>query len=195
MKPLLTMLMLVAILAQPALAQDNSYCFVEMVPDGISLIGAGGVYQTGEQSLKADLWCFPESELGVTVGPVIGPVAIGIGASAADFNDHIEMTWLDADLFLLLHFSGIAWSSYNLAQYGRRAGTDDFLLSKNWLSLGNSRLGIVGHNTKTGAEKWRLHWGPLYDFGALGIMKSSRVYVAPDLNNLKQFRAAWIVNL
>lgn len=173
---------LVALTWLPVSAKaDEDYVLVEIYPDATELINLG----RSSYGVKFDLWTFPGNEIGFTGGPIIGPFAIGFGASAVSRDGK----YLNADVFFVwkLPLTNVSGTSYNLFQRGYKV--DDFILSKNWISFGDFPLGIVGHNTKTGGETWQLYWGPFYKFGDLAMLKNLKIAVGHDL---KKFDRRWV---
>lgn len=183
-----SLLIAAIVLAGAALAQD--YAFVELYPNGAPFIGAG----KSNQVWKIDAWCTAGSEIAATVGPVIGPFAIGFGGSFGDINGQTEVTYLNADLGFGFNFAGFHWQSYSWAQIGQK-GLDDFLLSRNFFHLiTNDNYGVVSHNTKTGGNAWHLFLGPYYNIGQMKVFSSNRLCLTVDLKNQDNVWVAWIIN-
>lgn len=145
MKTSLAVIIIVLILSSTVKA-NQGYFLVEVYPNAAELINFGQSYN----GYKLDIWAFPGSEVGLTMGPVIGPFAIGIGASGVGDNGR----YLNADVFFSwkLSLANISGTSYNLFQKDLGGNIDDFILSKNWISFNNLPFGIVGHNTKSGGQ-------------------------------------------
>jgi hypothetical protein len=165
------------------------YAGIELYPDATMFAYAGNNLT---DNLKVDLWANSGAEVATTVGPVLGPFALGVGFSMGVPEDEVDLIFYNADLAFVFDIGPVHWQSYNLYQLGQN-DVDDFILARQWLNLGGP-FGVVGHNTRNGDEDWRLNWGLYYDFGAIGMTSANKFGVTKNLNGDGMW-AVWVLEL
>ncbi len=134
-------------------------------------------------SWKIDLWVVENAELALTIGPNIGKFAFGVGASLGENN---QVTHLDADLnFKPVNNDHVKWSSYTLYRFGRVEGSKSKLFSRNRITPKNDGkdlpFGLLGDNAWVIGSDPVFFWGPYYDFGQMGIFKSTMLHFTFNL--------------
>lgn len=180
-------ILVVIMAANPCWA--GNYAGLELYPTSSTIFFFAGKDLTNH--FKADLWAVPGYEIGLTIGPKIGPFNLGLGASMGE-AEGLKIIYLNTDLGFGFDFGNFHWQSYNLYQKG--LSIDDFVLSRQWLSWKNFPLGLVGHNVRIGSETPQLFWGPYCQFGKMSIFASSKIGFAIDLRKAGSFWSAWVVD-
>jgi len=137
--------------------------------------------------MKVTIWSTPGAEVGCSIGPKISIFDFGLGASVGQINDQVDLSYVNTDVGFGLAIGTVHWQSFNLYQFGQN-DLDDFVLARQWIDFGGP-MGIVGHNTKSGDDDWKLNWGVYYDFGKIGPLAHSKVGLAKNVNG----DGAWAV--
>jgi len=190
MKSLLTLAVLLSVCFTVS-AQDTTKKFVPCEYAGLEFYGNAGdlfIYAGKDLSeyVKIDAWGTNAWEIAFTVGPKIGPVNIGIGTSFGNVNGVNKLKYINADLGFYWEIGSVNWSSYNLFQQPLEK-MNQFILLRQFVSMDDCPVGLIGHNVKIGADKWKLFWGPYWNFGKITAFKSVKFGLAVDLNNTKAF--------
>lgn len=164
--------------AVPSYAGEG-YVGVEFYPDGNPYIYGG---KNPVSWIKVTAWAIPPSEVGLTLGPKIGPFELGFGYSAGlDTTGKVQPIFTNYNLAFCLNLKEkLFLQSYNIFQHGNK-GIDDFTLSNQWIWVNGFPLGVMGHNIKVGSKDTQYFWGPLYKFGSLGPFSSFSACAAADV--------------
>lgn len=129
------------------------------------------------------------SDVSVTVGPQVGPVAIGVGASVIGTDDGLQVGYINLNAGFGADIGPIHLQSYNLCQISR-GEAPNFMLSRNWISYRDFPVGIVGHNVRVGDNPVVPFWGIYTQLGTMGIFRSNRLCVAVNVRDQSTLWAA-----
>lgn len=165
----------------------DGYSAIEVYPAGDIFICSGRGILDGRVNIST--WTVG-SDISVTVGPQIGPVALGIGASVISTEDGLQVGYVNLNAGFGMDIGSVHLQSYNLYQMGRN-GVGNFALSRNWLSYGSLPVGIVGHNIRVGDNPVVPFWGVYAQLGTMGIFSSNRICLAVNVRDSSTLWAAW----
>ena len=182
----MTIIVLAVLVTLSNASAADSYGGVEFYPHSNAFPYFG--FTNGK--VKADMWTIlGGTEVGMTVGPVIGPFAIGYGASLGTVDGETDVIYLNVDLGFMFTFGRVTWCSYNIHQRGQH-GTSDFTLFRQDISYKDMPVGIIGHNIQCGAgNDWELFWGPYCNFGEVGPFSATKLCVTADLQDTDSYWA------
>lgn len=189
-------LVILVVIMAANLCWAGDYAGFELYPTSSTIFFFAGKDLTNH--FKADLWAAPGYEIGLTIGPKIGPFNLGLGTSMGEAEGlkslkSLKIIYLNADLGFGFDFGNFHWQSYNLYQKGLN-DMDNFILSRHWLSLNNFPFGLIGHNIRIGNEKPQLFWGYYCQLGKMSIFASNKICFAIDLWKTNSFWSAWVVD-
>jgi len=165
----------------------DGYSAIEVYPAGDIFICSGRGILDGRVNVST--WTVG-SDISITAGPQVGPVAIGIGASVISTDDGLRVGYINLNAGFGVDVGPVHLQSYNLYQMGRNE-VDSFMLSRNWLSYGSFPVGVVGHNIRVGDNPIVPFWGAYVQLGTMGIFSSNRLCVAVNVRDRETLWAAW----
>jgi hypothetical protein len=170
---LLALMMTISANAQCVNAETDTttYIGVEFYPDAPLFIYGGGNLS---DNIKFDLFSNFGSEMAITVGPIIGPFAIGVGASMGMIDDKNDVSYLNADLAFKFKLKGLTWKTYTLYRLSLDDSVENKLISRQWLTPSKANYGLIGDNTWVRGKTPILFWGPYYDFGKFGLTSANK---------------------
>jgi hypothetical protein len=168
----------------PKTGHAQGYAGIEIYPNATAFYFGKNL---GDQNnWKVDMWVIQDAELALTIGPKIGPFALGFGASV---DEGSQISHLDADLtFKLFNNSKFKWSTYSLYRFGVK-GNESKISSRNRLALKKADkslpFGLIGDNSWAAGNKPNFCWGPYYDFGTAGFLSNTMLHVTFNTKNMK----------
>lgn len=178
------MIGLLAIIAPTPLRAD--YAGLEFNSSPGVYFEAGKDFSLPHQSCDVEPW-LSTSSADFTAGPhwpflKLNP-GVGFGVNSVDTIPNVRPHF-NADLGFDLPLGPIDWSQYWLLQKDLRDSTDDFGLSRQWLSLTKyPNLGLFSHNTWTKVDGVQPWLGPYVNIGKIGPLVSNEVCLLTNLRD------------